>query len=131
LISAKTWRSVPKEVKNPCVRQALDMARMDNLSHKESELMSRRQLYQWDPINMRTYALEEDRAEGKVEGKVEGKAEGKAETLQTILIKRLGPLPKTVTTQIGRLDFLQLEKLEDRVLDLPSVKSLREFMQSL
>ena len=38
-------------------------------------------------------------------------SEGKAETLRKILAKRLGPLPKTVTTLIGRLDFLQLEKL--------------------
>ena len=131
LISAKNWRNVPKELRNPCVRQALKMARLDNLSHKESELMSRRQMYQWDQINMRTYALEEGRAEGIAQGKAEGKAEGKADTLIQILTKRLGPLPKTIHTEVAHLDFLQLEKLGDQVLDLPSVKGVREFLKTL
>ena len=135
LISAKNWRSIPRDVRNPRVRQACKMARLDNLSHKESELMSRRQMYQWDQINMRTHALEEGRAEGKAEGKAEGEAigaaRGKADTLIRILTKRIGPLPKSLSAQIGRCDFLQLEKLEDQVLELPSVKSVREFVNSL
>ena len=123
LISSKNWRSIPKGMRNPRVRQALDMARLDNLSHKESELMSRRQMYQWDQINMRTYALEEGRAEGE--------ARGKADLILRLLSKRLGPLPKAIHAQVGRLDYLQLERLGDAVLDLPSVKSLRDFLKSL
>ncbi len=123
LISSKNWRSVPKGMRNPHVRQALAMARLDNLSHKESELMSRRQLYQWDQINMRTYALEEGRAEGEVRGK--------ADLILRLLTKRLGELPKTIHSQVGHLDYLQLEKLGDEVLDFPTIKSVRERLKAL
>ena len=113
--------------------RSLRMARMDNLSAKESELMSRRQQYQWDQINMRTHALEEGLALGEARGVARGVAlgevKGKAHTLLHILEKRLGVLPRTIHTLVEQLDFLQLEKLEDRVLELDSVRSLRRFLK--
>jgi predicted transposase/invertase (TIGR01784 family) len=143
LIFSKDWRKIPPELKNPHVRQALKMARMNNLTTKESEIMSRRQMYQWDQINIRAYALDEGRAEGVAQGVAQGvaegvaqgvvigKAKGKADTLLKILQRRLGELPKTIHAQVNKLNFLQLEKLEEQVLDVPSVKSLRELVKSL
>lgn len=70
-------------------------------------------------------------AEGIAEGKKEGKAEGKAQTIVKVLNKRLGPLPKTLLSQISHLDFLQLEQLEDQMLDFPTLRSVTVFMKLL
>jgi predicted transposase/invertase (TIGR01784 family) len=76
LISARSWRSIPKTIQNPQVRQALRLARRDNLTLKESELMSRRQLYHWDQINLRELALEEGEVKGISKGIAQGIAQG-------------------------------------------------------
>jgi predicted transposase YdaD len=62
-------------------------------------------------------------------GKAEGKAEGKTQTLLGILNKRLGKLPKNVTSQIERLNYLQLEQLDDLVLDVPDIAHLSEWLR--
>jgi len=69
------------------------------------------------------------RTEGLTEGRTEGRTEGKAETLIRILQRRLGRLPKRAVTQIGQLDYLQLEKLEGCVLDITGVPQLNDWLR--
>lgn len=61
-------------------------------------------------------------------GVAEGKAEGKAETLAKILSMRLGKLPGTVISQIDRLDYGQLEKLETVVLEMSNYRELSTWL---
>jgi hypothetical protein len=58
-------------------------------------------------------------------------AMGKVETLLNILQKRLGKISKEATSQIEHLDYIQLEKLEDRVLDFASTKELGKWLKAL
>lgn len=60
-----------------------------------------------------------------------GKTEGKAETLLAILQKRLGKISKDAVSQIEHLDYIQLEKLEDRVLDFASAQELGKWLKAL
>ena len=60
-----------------------------------------------------------------------GKTEGKAETLLNILQKRLGKISKDAVSQIEHLDYIQLEKLEDRVLDFASTQELGKWLKAL
>lgn len=71
------------------------------------------------------------KVKGLEEGLAEGKAEGKAQTLLKILAKRLGKLPKSMVTKVEHLNFLQLEKLEDVVLDLPDQAALGALLKKL
>ncbi len=64
-------------------------------------------------------------------GFAEGESRGKARTLLHILQKRLGSLSKSAVAQIERLDYLQLEKLEDCVLDLPDARQLTQWLRGL
>ncbi len=64
-------------------------------------------------------------------GKAEGKTLGKAETLLRILQKRLGKISKDSSSQIQHLDYIQLEKLEDRVLDFASTQELGKWLKAL
>jgi predicted transposase YdaD len=66
----------------------------------------------------------EGKMEGKLEGMAEGKAEGKAQTLIKLLTKRFGALPKSLVSKIENLNYLQLEKLDDQVLDAPDLAHL-------
>jgi predicted transposase YdaD len=58
-------------------------------------------------------------------------AMGKAETLLNILQKRLGKISKDAVSQIEHLDYIQLEKLEDRVLDFASTQELGKWLKAL
>jgi predicted transposase YdaD len=61
----------------------------------------------------------------------EGKAEGKAQTLIGILGRRFGGLPAAIKSQIEHLDFIQLEKLDERVLDLADTQELSKWLGKL
>ena len=64
-------------------------------------------------------------------GKAEGKAEGKAGFACKVLTHRFGKLPKSVAESIMHLDYLQLEKLEDKVLEFPDLKALKHWLAKL
>ena len=68
-------------------------------------------------------------AEGKAEGEARGKAEGKAQTLIKLLSKRFGGLPGTLIKKIERLNYLQLEQLDDLVLDAKDVAQLGAWLK--
>jgi predicted transposase YdaD len=82
---------------------------------------------------IRTFDLTKTRAGRELMdlGKAEGKTEGRTETLLKILTKRLGKLTKSVVSQIEHLNYIQLEKLEDIVLDVQTVAELSAWLRKL
>jgi len=59
LKNATQWHTMPRKVTNTAVREALRLARQDNLSTSEAHIMTRRQLYRHDQKNMISYARHE------------------------------------------------------------------------
>jgi predicted transposase YdaD len=64
-------------------------------------------------------------------GEARGKVEGKAEFACKVLTRRLGKLPKVIFEKIRHLDYLQLEKLADLVLDFADLKALKDWLLRL
>ncbi len=117
-----------------------ELGRVQNLSKQQLEnlraiytslLFSRFKNRTSQEINamIRTFDLTKTRAGRELMDL--GKTEGRTETLLKILAKRLGKLPKTVVSQIEHLNYIQLEKLEDIVLDVPTVAELSAWLRKL
>ncbi len=68
LKNAATWRNIPRGVTNHAVRDALRLARHDNLSPSESQTMTKQQLYREDQKNMLLYAQREGMQQGMQQG---------------------------------------------------------------
>ncbi len=66
---------------------------------------------------------------GAVQGKAEGKAEGKAQTLIKLLSKRFGGLPASLIKKIERMNYFQLEQLDDQVFDAKDVPQLAAWLK--
>jgi hypothetical protein len=62
---------MPRKVTNTAVREALRLARQDNLSTSEAHIMTRRQLYRHDQKNMISYALNQGFDQGRMEGRMD------------------------------------------------------------
>lgn len=71
LKNATQWHTMPRKVTNTAVREALRLARQDNLSTSEAHIMTRRQLYRHDQKNMILYAVNQGRQEGRMEGRMD------------------------------------------------------------
>lgn len=102
LKNAPEWRKIPPDVTNEGVRDALRLARHDNLSPSEALIMNKRELYRQDQINIRLHALSEGLEQGVQKGRQEGRQEGtQAEAIRiakTSLAQGLSPeLVATIT----------------------------------
>ena len=73
LKNAPEWRKIPPDVTNEGVRDALRLARHDNLSPSEALIMNKRELYRQDQINIRLHALSEGLEQGVQKGRQEGR----------------------------------------------------------
>lgn len=71
---------------------------------------------------------EEGREEGRDEGRDEGYGLGVMKTCLRQAQRKWGPLPETLTARIEALDYSQLERLGDDLLDLGSVQELTDWL---
>ncbi len=61
---------------------------------------------------------------GLAAGKAEGEARGEAKSLMRLLVKRFGPLPEAVVSQIAAGSIEELDRWVDRVLDAPTLEAI-------
>jgi predicted transposase/invertase (TIGR01784 family) len=102
LKNAPEWHKIPSDVTNEAVRDALRLARHDNLSPAEALTMNKRELYRQDQINIRLHALTEGLEQGVQQGMRQGMRQGtQAEAIRiakTSLAQGLSPdLVATIT----------------------------------
>ncbi len=121
LKNAVNWRNIPSAVTNDAVRDALTLARHDNLSPSESQTMTKRQLYRQDQINAMRYALTEGLQQGIQKGLQQGMRQGETESSLRIAKASLaqGLAPELVATITG----LSLTKI--RALQPKRVRTVR------
>lgn len=70
LKNSPEWHTIPRNMTNEAVRDALALARQDNLSPAEALTMTKRQLYRQDQINALRYAMTEGMQKGVKEGEL-------------------------------------------------------------
>ena len=72
--------------------------------------------------------VEKGRKEGQEIGQAEGLAEGQTigvrSVLQDLLSQKFGELPESVSEQIRRADYSQLQRWAKRVIDADSVEQI-------
>ncbi len=68
--------------------------------------------------------LAEGQARGLAKGISEGEARGEAKSLMRLLVKRFGPLPEAVVSQIAAGSIEELDRWVDRVLDAPTLEAI-------
>jgi hypothetical protein len=64
------------------------------------------------------------RVEGRAKGRAEGKAEGKAEALESLLVKRFGPLTRPCRKRIQSAKLATIERWLDLAIDAPKLSSV-------
>ena len=65
---------------------------------------------------------------GREQGLERGREEGVLGLCHRLAKKKLGKLPASVVSQIGKLDYLQLEALGEAMLDISSITELKKWL---
>ena len=68
--------------------------------------------------------VEKGREEGREEGQEIGLAEGARTVLRDLLSQKFGELPESVSEQIRRADYSQLQRWAKRVIDADSFEQI-------
>ena len=68
--------------------------------------------------------VEKGRKEGHEKGREEGQAIGVRSVLQDLLSQKFGELPESVSEQIRRADYSQLQRWAKRVIDADSFEQI-------
>ncbi|MFN0080657.1 MAG: Rpn family recombination-promoting nuclease/putative transposase [Prosthecobacter sp.] len=98
LKNAPAWRNVPRAVTSHAVRDALRLARHDNLSPSESQTMTKQQLYREDQKNMLLYAQRAGMQQGMQQGMKHGDQTAAWRIARVSLAQGLSPeLVATIT----------------------------------
>jgi PD-(D/E)XK nuclease family transposase len=108
LKAAGAWTSIPPNLRNPVIRQALQIARRANLNPEESTAMTRREMFKHDKTASIAYALEK--------GIEMGMEMGKKEERVSMALKMLSILPIESVAQVTGLTSTQLEALLPKAL---------------
>lgn len=109
LKNASHWHTIPRDMTNPAVRDALRLARQDSLSPSEANTMRRRQLYREDQKNMLLYAQREGTALGSAQGLQKGREDAALDFARSSLRRGLSP---NVVAEITGLSLLKIKKLQ-------------------
>ncbi|MBE2286217.1 MAG: Rpn family recombination-promoting nuclease/putative transposase [Prosthecobacter sp.] len=109
LKNATDWRSIPRSLHNPAVRDALRLARQDSLSPAESQTMTRRQMYREDQKNIIRHALRTGTEQGMQQGMQQGQRKAAHEIAEASLRRGLSP---ELVSEITGLKMKDIQKIQ-------------------
>jgi hypothetical protein len=108
LKEADAWMSLLSNLKNPVIRQALQIARRANLNPEESTAMTRREMFKHDQTASIAYAMDR--------GIETGIEKGENEERKSLALKMLSILPIESVALVTGLTSTQLKALLPKAL---------------